>query len=442
MAILVIRLVAYSSGQVQVPSENALRYLPPILLLLSIVYLPRLQTFNIFTIISGLLCSLWSLESLVYGCAMYLAYSIGMSLVQSHSIKNTLKNILFILVIFLAGHVVYSCFIFGMYDTLPRYDIYLEMITAHIDSSKNIVSWNHPINPTFLIWGFYAVAYFITFVYFWKLFNIQKERQLAFVRYILPVAVFGAIAFFYYVRRSFDKDMLILLLPVSIVFLTAANQLLFKNHRQTFYSLPSFAIILSLGFMLITAYSVKNFTLQNDIIRNMAPISSCITTGKECQNVYNDFKNVIRKTIYGPPLSNELLPQDMEAYRMILKWQPFEKEIIFFWTYVKTEQILMLAKKFHKFKISSSLSDVLSPSLVKKIVNGMLVEKGNIIIKHKSNDVKPFILDYPNITRNSPSKLGSIIFQAIKQKWKLRLVDQTKTVEVYQVIRKKDNVPN
>jgi hypothetical protein len=231
--------------------------------------------------------------------------------------------------------------------------------------------------------------------------------------------------------------MLILLLPVSIVFLTATDRLLFKNHRQAFYSLPSFAIILSLGLMLITAYSVKNFTLQNDIIRNMVPISSCITTGKKCQHVYNDFKNVVRKTIYGPPLSDELSPQDMEAYRMILKWQPFEKEIIFFWTYTKTEQILMLAKKFHKFKISSVLNDSLSPSLVKKIVNGMLVEKGNIIIKYKNNDVKPFILDYPNITRNSPSKLGSIVFQSIKQKWKLQLVDQTKTVEVYKVIRKR-----
>jgi len=191
--------------------------------------------------------------------------------------------------------------------------------------------------------------------------------------------------------------------------------------------------ILGLGFMLITAYSFKNFPVQSDIVRNMAPIYSCVTTGDKCQNVYLSLKKVFRKAVYGPPLSEELSHQDIEAYKMIQKWQPTEREIIFLWTYNKTEQVLMLAQKFHKFNISSSLNDFFSPNLMKKIINTISVEKGDIIIKHKNNVRFDNIFEISTRMSHSISPLGSTLFEVIKEKWKLSLVDQTKTVEVYKI---------
>jgi len=197
--VFILRLVAYSGGQVYAPSHYAGRYLPAMLLLLAIAYLPRLKLFNGWTLLAGLLCSLWSLESFVHGLAIYLVYVVGVSLVQHESLKNTTKNILFVFVMFLSGHIIYSLSVFWIYGSLPRYDIYLDMITAHTNGD-----WSFSIHENFLMWLFFVVPYFITLVYFWKLLTVQK-KQLVLVKYILPTATFGIIAFLYYVKRSFKN---------------------------------------------------------------------------------------------------------------------------------------------------------------------------------------------------------------------------------------------
>jgi hypothetical protein len=429
MLTLLLRFVVAPDQQVVTPSTYGARFFLPLLLILAIIYLPSSKLFNFKTVIVAWLCSLWSIENFLWGLGIYSAYAVGFCVIHNANgkrlIYDTLKKLSLVAVCFLSVHVAYSLVIFSVYGTWPRYDIYLEMVKSHTSSAAT-VGWVTPIRPLFLMWGFFVAVYFLVFAYFWKMLTSDqdKSQQWVFVKHILPVAVLGTLELTYYLGRSIDQVLIAPIYPLSIAFFVVANHWLFQKPVKYFYSYKSWLAL----FLLLITFTVARCTMAMKpltntlIVQRITAVYSCLITGNGCYNIWEGLKTNLQKVAYGPPLSDELSPTGTETYQMILKYYPVEREVVLLqngWGW-ETEHLLMLAKKFHKFPISSSGNDWESPTLIKKIAESITsLKEGDILIQQRS----------PN-----DNEYAGLLLKKVKDRWKLCLLEQKAAVEVYKVV--------
>jgi len=432
LLVLVLYYVIAPMNQLSIPSTYGARFLWPLLLILAILYLPRNKLFSLWTILAVLLCSFFSAELFVWGIATYLTYTVIFCLTHNKHQKfyDLPKNIFLVLMTFLSSHIIYSLIILGVYGSLPRYDIYLELIISHIFNqdlphfNNSIVNWNETIRPHFILWGGFAAVYFMTLVYFFRFYSNQK---LALIKVILPVSILGILECYYYIGRSFDVVLMFTAYPLMIVSIILVDKFVLNSVQRNSLSRLSFSIVFGVVFVFTTAFSAwKIESLANHphfrVIPNIASVYSCIIFGNTCQSIYHDLTNITMKAVYGPPITEELSEPDMEAYKMLLKWQSSEQKVLFFYPELKVDFILMHAGKFHKLPISSMRNDTFSPTLVEKIVNDARkrIKKGDILIQSKAE-----------LELSKPIYEG--VLYAIREKWTLCLLEQTKHVAVYQV---------
>lgn len=431
---LVLRFTVVPEQQVMTPSMYGGRFLLPLLLILTIIYLPRSKLFNLWTILIAWLCSLWSIENFFLGFAVYSAYATGFCVIHNPDSRKLLyvipQKLFLVSMLFLSVHLAYSLVVLIIYGSWPRYDIYLEMIASH--AQEQVVTWYLPVRPHFFMWGFFASVYFLVFVYSLKIIKLADDnlnQKWAFVKQLLPLTVLGVLELIYYVGKSEDPVLIAPIYPLMGIYFILADRFLFQKPVRNFYSYRVFALIFGLSMVLIIAFStMKINSLMNSpnlfIVQRIASVYSCITTTKNCQDLYGSLKGTVQKVVCGPSVSEELSASDIETYNTIVKWQQFERKIIFLQDGSHTEQILMLAKKFHKLPISSSQNDEMSPTLLKKIAKSAatLIKEDDILI-----------LQQRSIHENPKLSMVSPIFDTIKQKWKLCLLDQTSTVKVYRI---------
>jgi hypothetical protein len=419
-------------NQISIPSTYGARFLWPLLLILAIVYLPRNKLFSVWTILAAVLCAFFSAELFVWGIAIYLTYTIIFCLTHhKHQKFYALpKHIFLVLMTFLSGHLIYSFIIFWVYGSLPRYDIYLEFITAHIFNhelphhNQSILNWNQTIRPHFMLWGGFTAVYFMTLVYFFRFYSNQK---LVLLKVILPVSILGILECYYYIGRSFDVALIIIVYPLMIVSIILVDKFVLNSIQRNALSQLSFSIVFGVVFVFTTAFSAwKIESLANHpyfrVIPNIASVYSCVIFGNTCQSIYHDLTTITTKAVYGPPIPEELSEPDIEAYKMLLKWQSSEQKVLFFYPELKVDFILMHAGKFHKLPLSSMRNDTFSPTLVEKIINDARkrIKKGDILIQSKAE-----------LELSKPIYEG--VLYAIREKWTLCLLEQTKHVAVYQV---------
>lgn len=428
---LILYYAVAPMNQLSIPSTYGARFLWPLLLILAIVYLPRNKLFSIWTILAALLCAFFSAELFVWGIAIYLSYTVIFCLTHYKHRKfyGLPKHIFLVLLTFLSGHLIYSLIIFGVYGSLPRYDIYLEFITAHIfrplpHHNQSVLIWNEAIRPHFILWGGFVAVYFMILVYFFRFYAHQK---LVLLKVILPVSILGILECYYYIGRSFDVILIFIAYPLMIVSIILVDKFVLNPIQRNSLSRLSFSIVFGIIFVFTTAFTTwKIASLHTHpyfrVTQNISSVYSCLIFGNTCQSMRRDLRNIIMKAAYGPPIREELSKSDLEAYKMLLKWQSSEQEVLFFYPELKVEFILMHAGKFHKLPISSMRNDTFSPTLVEKIVNEARkkVKKGDILIQSKAE-----------LELSKPIYEG--VHNAIREKWTLCLVDQTRHVAVYQV---------
>jgi hypothetical protein len=432
LLMLILYYALAPMNQLSIPSTYGARFLWPLLLILAIVYLPDNKLFSIWTILAALLCAFFSAELFVWGIAIYLTYTVIFCLThhQHQKFYHLPQNIFLVLLTFLSGHLIYSFIIFGVYGSLPRYDIYLEFITAHIFNhelphhNQSILNWNEAIRPHFMLWGGFVAVYCMTLVYFFRFYAHQK---LVLLKVILPVSILGILECYYYIGRSFDVILIFIAYPLMIVSIILVDKFLLNPVQKTSLSRLSFSIVFGIIFVFTTAFTTWKIASLNNhpyfrVTQNIGSVYSCITFGNTCQSIGYNLRNIIMKAIYGPPITEELSKSDLEAYKMLMKWQSSEQKVLFFYPELKVEFILMHAEKFHKLPISSMRNDAFSPTLAEKIVNEARkqIKKGDILIQSKAK-----------LELSKPIYEG--VHNAIREKWTLCLLEQTKHVVVYRI---------
>ena len=206
------------------PSVFAMRFLPPFLLLFALTRLRSSHLFSAFSITSLTICSLWSLEALMYGALTYSGYLVLSCIGHRYSALQFARDITLIVATVCIPHLVLSMIYLILFGALPDYKTYLELVFSYINDGRGY--WKLLSEPGIRVWalfGFaYATALSLASWIAYQRFNDKKELSQS-MAISGAVSIFGILAFFYYVERSATPVLMFICLPLLIVTIIAVD---------------------------------------------------------------------------------------------------------------------------------------------------------------------------------------------------------------------------
>ena len=123
---------AFLYNESYTPSVFAMRFLPPVLLVASLVRMPADRSITLASAAAVLLCTLWSFEAFLWGFLIYLAWLVVRGVGERRPIARTVRDVVGVLLLVLGPHAVFMLIYLAMFHSPPRYDIYFELVFVHL----------------------------------------------------------------------------------------------------------------------------------------------------------------------------------------------------------------------------------------------------------------------------------------------------------------------
>lgn len=451
---------------VSTPSVAGFRFLPPLLLLFAVVSLPDKRIFNMWTLLASALCILWSFECLVYGIITYAAFMVLHGLLEKIELIRIVKHLFFLAFLCFGVHILLASFLMLLSGgNLPDYNVYFDMIGAHISSTgKEAWSWSLLADPTYLVWILFFVIYALVFVYSLRcIVEVNTSKAIScdkqFLKIIFPAAMLGTLELTYFLGRSMWAVLLCTIFPLFIILFGVLRKLWngkveFNEGKQVRHSAGYVGVVIS---VFLTIPFLTGFTTER-LFRSAKPSSSNSTLlramfnkGYPVSSVPKNLSDNLFKidnrwdlNFVGYPDSYR--KQFNDARKMMQSWMHDEERVMIFLP--QTTHLLFLSGKAHKYPISEDVCDQLSGSLVSRIVNyDAAVKEGDVIIMATdltilaSSAVSSQPVTIEKIY-NLPAghgywwQTGYLILHRIIQDWDLYIIEKRENVIACRVSKK------
>ena len=209
---------AFLYNESYTPSVFAMRFLPPVLLVASLVRIPVSRSITPASCAATLLCALWSFEAFLWGFLIYFTWLVVRSIGERRPIAGTIRDVAGVLLLVLGPHLVFVLIYLAMFHSPPRYDIYFELVFVHLAGSYWLMLVEVGVRAWILFGFVYGSA--LAYVGYKALSGSADMRRLA---VIAALAVLGVLQFYYYVGRSATPLLVFISLPMMILVLTACD---------------------------------------------------------------------------------------------------------------------------------------------------------------------------------------------------------------------------
>ena len=199
------------------PSVLAMRFLPPLVLVLSLTLLPPEGLFSRFSAVCLGLCALWSIEALMFGAMTYGAYVLLCCLGRGCSAAHLARCLLGIAGIVALPHIVLCLSFMAILGVRPDYGTYLQLVFFHLSGGPY---WKLLIEPDLRVWSLFGFGYATALA---VAAHIALRRMRDKQEFSSSVAVIGAVAllgmlmFYYYIGRSATPILTFISLPLLLV---------------------------------------------------------------------------------------------------------------------------------------------------------------------------------------------------------------------------------
>ena len=209
---------AFLYNESYTPSVFAMRFLPPVLLVASLVRMPASRSITLASAAATLLCALWSFEAILWGFLIYVAWLVVRSVGERRPIAQTTRDVAGVLLLVLGPHLVLTLIYLAVFQSPPRYDIYFELVFVHLAGNY----WLMPVEAGVRAWILFGFVYgsALAYVGYRALAGSADMRRLA---GIAALAVLGVLQFYYYVGRSATPLLVFISLPMMILALVACD---------------------------------------------------------------------------------------------------------------------------------------------------------------------------------------------------------------------------
>jgi hypothetical protein len=233
------------------------RFLPLYFLVLTLVAKRKFQSFDIFSIASLILCSMWAIEILVFGFLIFVTYTIAGQLLEKKSLSKIFQKLAICFIIILIPHLILSCFYLIKFHALPRYDIYLEIIRYYATNDYWFVASDFKIKASILVGLTYIIALSCIFH---QIFLNKSKVELASQKMmeILPIVVLGILQFSYYVSRPTGPLLAVVAFPFILICARALDWAIENKNNMAMHS--SVVSILGASFFIFSIIAGVVFT--------------------------------------------------------------------------------------------------------------------------------------------------------------------------------------
>jgi hypothetical protein len=227
---------AFLYNESYTPSVFAMRFLPPVLLVASLVRMPAARSITPANGAATLLCTLWSFEACLWGLLIYLAWLVVRGVGERRPVVRMVRDVACVLLLVLGPHVILTLIYLAVFHSPPRYDIYFELVFVHLAGSY----WLMPVEAGVRAWILFGFVYGSALAYagYRALAGSADMRRLA---GIAALAVLGVLQFYYYVGRSATPILVFISLPMMMLVLLACDWAVGALRARTASGLPILA---------------------------------------------------------------------------------------------------------------------------------------------------------------------------------------------------------
>ena len=408
---LLIHVTYYEVNLWVSPSPGGLRYLPPMLMLLALAYLPRERQHSVWTVAVLVLSSFWSLETFAYCVGPYAAFLIGTGMFRRRLLP-ALGNLLLPAAVIAAAHLLFTGFMLAHYGSLPRYDLYLGIFAS---SEVTGTTWDVPMSPYYWVWAINALVYFLVLSYFlYRVLMVRgghigaADRWL--VSSLLPATAAGVLFASYFVGKSTQHAIYLAQLPLFVVVLAASDHLLWRS-VEPLRSRRSLQFVLVLAVGIVAAIGLEKFFQPHSVHAGNSTILRQCFLASGCAP--SRILPRLADRLASPPPGSELdidriyqlrlqhwtNPENLgvirDGYHLLQTLAPeAERVAVFLDNDINnpiTGLVLMYAGKWHKWPISTAYVDNFSPKLAEAIVASPveLVENEVVITLAQEDELIP-----------------------------------------------------
>jgi hypothetical protein len=415
------------------PSVLAMRFLPPLLLILALAHLPKGRWFSAWSSGSMVLCSLWSIEALAFGLVSYAAYIfiLGISL-RKYSLTKPAVAFAQLTACVVVPHILLSAGYWIFFNQLPRYDIYWELVTSSSTAESKNFSWQLPINPEIRTWVLFGFPYALCLAY--TLFNSwrseDKHGEAPALALIGALCTLGIVQFFYYVGRSATPVLVLLAFPLAILFVLAFDKTWSSLQRTIFETrinlFPAvFGLLLVAGMSGV--FADRFFRPMTVTGSNSTILRSCLSDGdlRICKpnKIVKSLWRKMQEPVGFPanyPGAGGWSPQENEqAYALVQKHLKAEPKVFLF--IADSAAVLFFTRKTNGLGLTHSMVDGRSPTLVARALRAVdNLTEGTIVI----------------VGDTRSSKTDEQILTAMRERWLFCPLESKTLVSAYQLQEK------
>jgi len=438
-AVLVLFLVSSALyNPAYTPSAGAMRYLPSMLVLLAIAHVTNGRTYNKCTIAALVISSLWSLEALIFSGVVFFVFLLASKLgsrpfVFGHLIRDFLR----LAVVVLAPHAVLAMGYLLVFSTLPRYDIYLQLVATQTTNSV----WTAPADPAIRTWVIFGFAYALALAYglfqSWASASPEKRYRSA---AMACAAALGIVQLSYYAGRAVTPVLVFLAFPLLILFVLFIDELVheFSEHgsatprHKWLYAVLAAAVLVACGGVIGDRFFREPYVLRS----NATLLRDCLTWHVGRTHCWTGLTKRIRDKLRQPvgfvlpkdagvtdknQAAWQLIPtgmtlENMSAYLIAKKWLAGEDRIFLF--IQDSATVLFALKKRNALGLTHPMVDDRSAILRARAMDAaMNATDGTIIL----------------VGDMAQQAIEREIYAYLQQRWILERVDGGHSVVAYRL---------
>lgn len=243
------------------PSVMGMRFLPLYLLIYTLIkHETTANTLNNSSIAILLLCSIHSIEMMIFGTLASGVYLLILNRINQRAIQNLFKHWVYIATLVILPHFILSVIFLSIWKQWPRYDIYFEILRSYSDLNMKI--WFYSVDFSVKLWLLFGFVYLVSLsVCIYWIYNksIGKEAPKNVVS-LTMVTVLGILQFAYYIGRATPTLLGTVALPCCLILLCAfdwgLSQLKLKKRNL---SVNGLILSIFLLFCLMSAVFVDKF---------------------------------------------------------------------------------------------------------------------------------------------------------------------------------------
>ena len=212
------------------PSVFAMRFLPPLLLVYALSLLRAGRLFSIPSILALALCSLWAVETAVFGVAAYFAFVALDCIGNRRPISYSLGafGLIFAVPAFL-----HICVWVGYqiaFGLSPDYSTYFQLVFVHLEETDAVAlpqgRWTLLIEPGMRVWVLFGFAYatVLALAAHLSLRRFSHGERFSRINPVLAaISVLGILMLYYYIGRSATPILMFISLPVFLIFVALVD---------------------------------------------------------------------------------------------------------------------------------------------------------------------------------------------------------------------------